>query len=244
MIAVLSDIHGNLTALEAVLADMLRYDVDEVLCLGDVANLGPRPSGSLKRMQALEPLTVMGNTDDYLLKPRGNDDVANANDETPMFLGIERWSAEQLDEDDRDYVRSFAPFQSLEREGLEIFAYHGSPRNYDDPIRPLTPDETLDDWYEGHQARLYLGGHTHEQFARRYRDSIVANPGSVGLSFVKAFSADDGRHLRVAEYALLQVVAGEPNLHLRRVPYDFNAYRDAVLESGMPYAEQWLSQFA
>lgn len=243
MIAVLSDIHGNLPALEAVLADLLRYDVEGVLCLGDVANLGPRPSGSLKRLQALEPLTVMGNTDDYLLSPRTIDDVAEPTAATRMFLDIERWSAEQLDDDDREFVRSFAPSLELEVEGLEVVAYHGSPVSYDDPIRPLTPDETLDDWFAERPARLYLGGHTHEQFVRRYRDAIVANPGSVGLSFVKAFSADDGRHLPVAEYALLQVLAGEPNLHFRRVPYDLNVYYEAVKESGMPHAEAWLSQF-
>lgn len=244
VIAVIADVHGNLPALEAVLADMLRYDVDEVLCLGDVANLGPRPSASLKRVQALEPMTVMGNTDAYLLEPRTIADVANPNEATTMFLDIERWSAEQLDDADRQFVRGFAPSLSLERGGLEVVAYHGSPRNYDEPVRPLTPDETLDEWFADHPGRLYLGAHTHEQFVRRYRDAIVANPGSVGMSFVKAFSTDDGRNLPVAEYALLQVLAGEPNLHLRRVPYDLATYRDAVNESGMPHAEAWLSQFA
>ncbi|HZJ08378.1 MAG TPA: metallophosphoesterase family protein [Trueperaceae bacterium] len=243
MIALIADVHGNLPALEAVLADMLRFDVDEVLSLGDLANLGPRPSASLKRIQALEPLTIMGNTDAYLLEPRTAADVTAPNDATQMFLDIERWSAERLDDVDREFVRSFAPNLSLERDGLQVVAYHGSPRSYDDPLRPLTPDETLDDWFAGYPARLYLGGHTHEQFVRRYRDAIVANPGSVGMSFVKAFSADDSRNLPVAEYALLQVIGGEPNLYLRRVPYDINAYRNAVMESGMPHADAWLSQF-
>lgn len=244
MIAVLADIHGNLTALEAVLADMLRFDVDEVLCLGDVANLGPRPSATLKRIQALEPLTVMGNTDAYLLDPRTSEDVANPNDATPMFLGIESWSAEQLDDTDREYVRGFPERLAIERDGLSIVAYHGSPRSFDDPVRATTPDEALDSWFAGYPARLYLGAHTHEQFARRYHDAILANPGSVGMSFVKAFSNDDGSNIPVAEYALLGVLEGEPNLHLRRVPYDLDAYRQAVLASGMPYAEAWLAQFS
>lgn len=244
MIALIADVHGNLPALEAVLADMLRFDVEEVLSLGDVANLGPRPSASLKRVQALEPLTVMGNTDAYLLNPRGLADVASPNDATPMFLDIERWSAERLDDDDREFVRSFAPNLTLDWRGLTLMAYHGSPGSYDDPVRPLTPDETLDGWFAEYPARLYLGAHTHEQFARRYRDAIVANPGSVGMAFAKARGNDDGTNLPVAEYALLQVVGGEPNLHLRRVPYDLDAYREAVLDSGMPHAETWLAQFA
>ena len=170
MIAVLADVHGNLAALEAVLADLLRFDVDEVLCLGDVANLGPRPSATLKRIQALEPLTVMGNTDAYLLRPRTIRDVASPNDATQIFLDIERWSAEQLDDADREYVSGFAPHLTLDRDGLSVVAYHGSPRSYDDPVRATTSDETLDGWFEGFPARLYLGAHTHEQFARRYRE--------------------------------------------------------------------------
>lgn len=244
MIAVLADVHGNLSALEAVLADLLRFDVEEVLCLGDVANLGPRPSATLKRIQALDPLTVMGNTDAYLLKPRTVDDVATPNDATPMFLDIERWSAEQLDDDDREYVSGFSPHLTLDLDGLSVLAYHGSPLSYDDPIRPTTPDVTLDGWFDGFPARLYLGAHTHEQFARRYRGAIVANPGSVGMSFVKTSDADDGTNLPVAEYALLSVLEGEPNLHLRRVPYDLESYRQAVRSSGMPHADAWLAQFA
>lgn len=241
--AIIADIHGNLPALEVVLGDMLRFDVDEVICLGDVANLGPTPSAVLKRVEALEALTIMGNTDAYLLAPRTPADVAQPTEDTQRFLDLERWSAEQLDDADREFVGSFEPHLSLELEGLPIVAYHGSPASYDDQIRATTTDEDLDRYFAGHAARLYLGAHTHEQFMRRYRAAIVANPGSVGTAYVVPPGARHGVNIPVAEYALLQVIDGHANFQHRRVPYDGDAYREAVRASGMPHADWWLETF-
>ena len=69
-LALLADIHGNLTALEAVLDDMDIFDVEDILCLGDAANFGPQPQETLRRVHELGPKVVMGNTDAYLLRPR------------------------------------------------------------------------------------------------------------------------------------------------------------------------------
>src|SRR5690606_39716762 len=96
VIAVIADVHGNLAALEAVIADMLRSDVEEVLCLGDVANFGPEPSATIARLRSLDPLTVMGNTDAYLLTPRTRADVAQPDDPTATILAAEAWCAERL----------------------------------------------------------------------------------------------------------------------------------------------------
>lgn len=250
--AVIADIHGNLPALEAVLADMQRFDVNGLLCLGDVANLGPAPSATLKRLRARAAQflgnnstgNVLGNTDDYLLRPRTLADVADPDEHTPKFLDLERWCAEQLDAEDREFIATFQPRLKLELAGLPVVAYHGSPANYDDQIRATTEDETLDAYCAGYPAGLYLGAHTHEQFARRYRASVVANPGSVGAAFVVPPGAKSGRYVPHAEYAVLQVVDGLPNIELRRVPYDPAAYREAVLASGMPHQEWWLAKFA
>lgn len=243
-IAIVSDVHGNLPALEVVLGDMLRFDVDEVLCLGDVANLGPAPSAALKRVRALEALTVMGNTDDYLLRPRTREDVRAPDEDTDRFLELEAWCAAQLDEADREFVRAFQPHLTLELDGVTVLAYHGSPRSYDEQIRAATPDPTLDEYLGGHPARVYLGGHTHEQFVRRYHDAIVANPGSVGTAYYVPKGAQAGVNIAVAEYALLQVVDGQPNVHLRRVPYDADLLREAVARTGMPHGDLVLGALA
>lgn len=230
--------HGNLAALEAVIADMLRFDVDEVLCLGDLANMGPEPSATLARLRSLQPRTIMGNTDHYLIDPRRPEDVQNANEETPIYLEVEAWCASRISDEDRDWVRGFSPYLELEVGGCRVLAYHGSPRSFDDHILPDTPRTKLDEYLIGFEADLYLGAHVHHQFVMGFRRSIVANPGSVGMAF---FRLEEGvEQPPVAEYALLQVVDGQPNLHLRRVPYDSSRVKDAAERNGMPHAETFL----
>ncbi|HEX7002097.1 MAG TPA: metallophosphoesterase family protein [Trueperaceae bacterium] len=238
MIAVLADVHGNLAALEAVVADMLRYDVDEVLCLGDMANMGPEPSATLARLRSLQPLTVMGNTDSYLLHPRSPADVKNANEATPLFLAVEAWCASRLTDEDREWVSGFSPYLQLDVGGCNVLAYHGSPRSFDDPVQPDTPEEQLRAYFAGFEADLFLGAHVHHQFVRGYGRSIVANPGSVGMAYYRL--GDGVEQPPVAEYALLQVVDGQPNLHLRRVTYDTSRVKDAAARNGMPHADVFL----
>lgn len=242
MIAVIADVHGNLAALEAVIADMLRFDVEEVLCLGDVANFGPEPSATIARLRSLEPLTVLGNTDAYLLSPRTAADVPNADPHTAVHLEIESWCAGRLSEEDREWLRGFPPHRELDLGGCRVVAYHGSPLSYDDPVTPETPADQLDRWFAGHDADLYLGAHVHHQFARKHRRSMVANPGSVGLAYDRP--ASGGERVPVAEYALLQFVGGEPNLHLRRVPYDVELLQEAVARTGMPHGALYLDTLA
>lgn len=238
LIAVLADVHGNLAALEAVIADMLRFDVDEVLCLGDLASMGPEPSATLARLRSLQPRTIMGNTDSYLINPRRLEDVPNANEETPMYLEVEAWCTSRLSDEDRDWIRRFSPYLELELGGCRVLAYHGSPRSFDEQILPDTPASKLDEYFAGFEVDLYLGAHVHHQFARGFRRAVVANPGSVGLAF---YRLDDGiEQPPVAEYALLQVLDGQPNLHLRRVSYDSSRVRDAAERNGMPHAQSFL----
>lgn len=244
LVAVLADIHGNLPGLDAALADLRRFPVTSVLCLGDVANLGPSPRETIRRVRGLPYPTrfVLGNTDAYLLESRTIADVSEPSQDTSAILEVEAWCAEQLGDDDRAFLKGFEPFVRDTVAGLDIVAYHGSPRSYDDPIRATTPDDDLDSLLGEHAAGLYLGAHTHEQFARRYRAAVVANPGSVGLPLA---AADDGRvvHPALAEYALVEVRAGIPNVSLRRVPYELEDLRALMMASGMPHADTWLDGF-
>jgi len=238
-LALLADVHGNLTALEAALADLAAFEVAGVLCLGDAANFGPQPRETLRRLRGLSPKCVLGNTDASLLTPRTLAEVKAPNEDTAAILAIEAWCTAQLEEADRDYLRSFQSSLRIDLGGLATVAYHGSPRNFDDQIRATTADEELDGYLAGEQAGLFLGAHTHEQFVRRWQSAVVANPGSVGQSFVRP---GGGRVVSwpVAEYALLEVLRGQANLHFRRVPYDLAALQEAVAASGMPHQETWL----
>jgi len=241
-LAIISDIHGNLSALDAALQDMKAFKVDRLICLGDVANFGPQPQASLHRIRELGCPVVMGNTDAYLLQPRTIKDVSEPDEETPRFLELEAWSAEQLDNEDRVFIKTFQPTLRLEDDGISLLAYHGSPQDYHDIITAITPDDVLDTYFEGRDALIYAGGHTHTQFLRRYHGSRILNPGSVGLPYL---IEKTGKVINpaVAEYALLEVIDGEPNITLRRIPYDVQKVADAVKVSDMPHAEWWLKGF-
>lgn len=242
-LALLADIHGNLSALDAALKDMEAFRVDRILCLGDVACFGPQPRATLRRVRGLGCPTVMGNTDAYLLKPRTLDAVATPDDDTPRFLELEAWSAEQLDDGDKAFIRTFRPTVRLEYEGVSLLSYHGSPRSYDDIITATTADEVLDGYFAGHDALLFAGGHTHTQFVRRYHGSRIINPGSVGLPYLTEKGTGRATNPAVAEYALVEALKGEPTITLRRVPYDVELIVAAVEASGMIHADWWLEGF-
>lgn len=241
-LALVSDVHGNLPALEAVAADLERLGVERAVCLGDVGCFGPFPAECLRRVRDLGWPVVMGNTDAMLLEPRTLADVARPDALTQSFLAIESWSAAQLGEADRRFVRGFSPEWRARVEGLELHAFHGSPRSYDDRIHSHTPDEALDALFEEPVADVLAGGHTHEPFARRYRTGLFVNPGSVGLPFQNPRGApyEEAIHPHHAEYALLEARDGLASVTLRRVPYDVAPLVRAVRERGMPHGAWWL----
>ncbi len=250
-IALISDIHGNLPAFEAVLADIDIRGVDRVVCLGDVALLGPQPHEAFVRLRALGRPVVMGNTDAWLLDPK-QDEPANTNAarlSAPEYQDIGFWCAQQLTPEDRDYIRTFAPtVEAPLTASRTLLGYHGSPKSYDDHIKPTTPDETIaplvaDALADG-RALLLAGGHTHLQMLRRYRDVLLLNPGSVGLPFDPIPPADDARNPAWAEYAIVESgPRGELAIELRRVPFDLAALRAAVERSGMPHAAWFISDW-
>ena len=179
-IGLISDIHGNRVALDAVLEDIERSGgVDQLICLGDVA-VGPQPNESLARVRELECPVIMGNWDACFLEgmPEVHDEIGLRLVETA------EWWASFLSDGDKDFIRSFA--KTLEvplDDGASMFCFHGSPISYDDWIFAATPEEDLARMFDGIEAPVLVGGHTHLQMIRRYEDAMIVNPGSVGLSF-------------------------------------------------------------
>src|SRR5512142_191873 len=104
--AIVSDIHGNLVALDAVIASLEQERVDRVVCLGDVVANGPQPAKVLRRVRDLQWPVVKGNTDDWFLVPPAFD--LNS-DRERRLKDIWGWAQEQFTPSDLDYVRSFPP---------------------------------------------------------------------------------------------------------------------------------------
>jgi predicted phosphodiesterase len=238
-IALISDIHGNLVALEAALADIERKRADQIICLGDVAVFGPQPREVIARLRELNIPAIMGNTDQWLLNP---EPWSTDPDKRPQ-VEIEMWNASLVDDDDKATVAGYMPTLSLDYgDGLTLLCYHGSPRSFNDSIRPATPEEELDTWFPESRALVMAGGHTHEPMVRRYGASTLVNPGSIGLP---VYWTTDGRTVNPtwAEYALLEWQDGVLGISLRRRPYHLQDLIAATQASGMPHKDYWLADW-
>ncbi len=235
-VAIISDIHGNLIALDAVLNAIAARKIKQIICLGDVAATGPQPREVIARLKQIGCPVVMGNTDDWLLEPKLK---KRTNPDMQRIQEMELWASQQLTSEDRAYLSSYQPTIPSELEnGKRLLAYHGSPRSYSEHIHPAMPDHDLDAALAGHQADIFIGGHTHMQMFRRHRRSLVLNPGSVGLAFDHAWPFDNTVHNPPwAEYAIIDTLNGVLNVELHRVSFDVQTFIQVTLASGMPHAE-------
>ncbi|MBA3945803.1 MAG: metallophosphoesterase family protein [Herpetosiphonaceae bacterium] len=236
-LAIISDIHGNLAALDAVLRELESERLDQVVCLGDVAATGPQPREVIARLRSLGCAVVMGNADAYLLDPQP---AVDADEDARKVEAIDRWCAAQLSAADWEYLRTFQPTIAVPLGGdKQLLCFHGSPRSYNDVISATTSEAELAPMFDGYMATVMVGGHWHFQMLRRYGEGILLNPGSIGLAYDK--QADGGAHIPArAEYALLTAANNEVrSIELRRVPYDREATVRAMFERGMPYAAWW-----
>jgi predicted phosphodiesterase len=244
-IALLSDIHGNLTALETVLQELTQEAIDQIICLGDVGALGPQPHEVVKRLRGLGCPVVLGNTDAWLLQPPVATPASTENQR--IMYAINAWCAEQLSSADRAYVQAFLPLLELPLdEGRTLLGYHGSPRSFEDVIAAVTPDAEVKTMLAGYSASVMIGGHTHIQMIRRYQDAHLVNIGSIGLPGVNAGSLElpDNHQVHWAEYGVLSIERGRLSIDLRRTPLNLDDMLATARNSGMPHLEWWVQKWA
>ncbi len=237
-LAIISDIHGNLTALETALADIRAASPDQIVFLGDIADRGPQPHEVVQCVQSLNCPAVMGNTDDLLVSPPSATEL-NKQAEVP-FWGMIQWCRTQLSDDDLAFMRTFQPTLTISLEnGQKLLCYHGSPRSNMDRIWASTPDDDLKAMLGQQTAPIMIGGHTHLPLFRRLHDQIILNPGSIGLAFTPT---PDGRELNNnrAEYLILTVERRRLSVEFRQVVYSLDHYIQMVQKSGMPRQDWWL----
>jgi predicted phosphodiesterase len=211
-VAALYDVHGNLPALEAALADVDAEGVDLLLSGGDLL-LGPQPAECLELLRRRGAIFIRGNCDRA---------VAGAPDREDPWLDRVEWTAGRLSAEQLEFVRRWPETVSLEVDGMgPVLFCHGSPRSDEEVITAITPPKRLDPMLDGVLERTIVGGHTHVQFDRLIGDRRLVNAGSVGLPY----EGEAG----IACWALLG-----PDVELRRARYDVQRAVEALDESGYP----------
>lgn len=241
-VALISDLHGNDVALDAVLADVARAGADRLVCLGDVATLGPHPEAVLARLRDLGCACILGNHDDFLLDPA----LIHRYTEIPVVVAAVDWCRERLAPADREFLGTFRAGLDLElAPGVTLGLFHGSPRSHMEDILPTTPAERVDELLGGRAATVLAGGHTHFQMLRQHRGALLVNPGSVGMPFKEYVPGRPPTILPHAEYAIVDGARAGISVELRRVPLDRDALRRAAGSApGNPLAGYLLAQYS
>lgn len=227
-IAVVSDIHGNRTAFEAVLADLRETSPDLIFHGGDLADSGSSPAEIIDRVRDLDWPGVVGNTDEMLFRPESLTEFAQQSPKLqPMFAVIEEMAAATraaLGEERLLWLSELPPAQIHDSMAL----VHGSPSSCWRAPAPEASDAELEGAYGPLGMPIAVYGHIHRSYIRNVARMIVANTGSVGLSH-------DGD--RRATYLLLE----DSKPSIRRVEYAVDKELSALSVSGMPHAD-WIAR--
>jgi len=223
-IAIFSDVHANLPALEAVLADIEAARVDAHYALGDLVGYAPWPNEVLERLQAEGFPIVMGNYDDGT--GFGRDECGCAyvkpTDKAEGDAGF-AWTKAHTSDLNTAWLRTLHPEIRLEADGKRYLLVHGSPRRINEYLYEDKPDETFARIAAGAGADVIVCGHTHKPYDKTVAGTRFVNVGSAG-------KPKDGDPR--ACWALIDTTAN--TVEFRRVAYDVEAAAAAIEASELP----------
>lgn len=228
-IAALYDIHGNLPALNAVLAELDEVQPDLIVIGGDVIP-GPLPRQTLAKLIGLGDRArfIRGNGEREVIT--AFDDQASDPAPGEQVRETTGWTAGQLGQSERDFIAQWPERLALDVDGLGSIVFcHATPRNDMDIFTPNTPQERLNLFFSSVEVDTVVCGHTHMQFEMRVGNVRILNAGSVGMPY-----AD-----RPGAYWLL---LDRQSIEFRRTEYDFEQAARQVRESGYPQAAEFADE--
>lgn len=190
-IAVISDIHGNMQALESVLKDIESEKCDKIFCLGDLAMAGPEPVKAIEKIIELKEkgnfaqgnfTLIQGNTDEMIAE--NSPAIIDKVKAFPIMAKALENDVKIIPDNLKEFLRNLPKQERLEIEGVKILLVHGSPRKNDENISPDLPLEKIEEMLEGVDADLIFCGHTHIPCGYQTSSGqTVVNDGSVGRPF-------------------------------------------------------------
>ncbi|OLO40431.1 metallophosphatase family protein [Alkalihalophilus pseudofirmus] len=232
-IAVISDIHGNTPALDAVLEDINKRHITHIICLGDLVGKGPHSSHSIDKVKETCELVVMGNWDDFITKETKFDTL--------------RWHQQQLREDQVTYLEQLPFSVDFYMSGRLVRLFHASPRSLYERIQPwdeldkrlsLFNNSELTDNIKGEKEPDVVGyGDVHNAYVQNLQGKTLFNCGSVGnpLEITQASYA-----ILEGEYQSEQLSSF--SIQFVRVPYDIELAIQQAKDVNMPELDDYIKE--
>jgi putative phosphoesterase len=225
-IAVISDIHANLPALQAVIADVTAIGCDAVWCAGDLVGRGPHPNEVVQEVRRLGIPCVQGNWDEALGMGR---EVTGSiwpspEAEAEGYASL-AWTASRLSEENTSWLRQLPATLRMEIEGRTALIFHGTPLKQNEYLWEDRPSRYFARIASDEGDDIFCFGHTHQTFQRVLGQAHFVAAGSVGCG-----GEGDSR----ARYAVLYVTDSEVVVGFRSVEYDQDAVARDMAAAGLP----------
>jgi putative phosphoesterase len=224
--AVITDVHANVPALQAVLAEIDARGIERVYCGGDLVGYGPHPNEVCKLIQERGIPTIYGNYD-YAIA-RDLDDCGCAyvtpHDRELGQRSVE-WTLEHTDQASKRFMRELPFDLRFEVGDMQVHLVHGSPRKVNEYLFEDKPASLYERLATAEDARVLVFGHTHKPWVREHGGVLFVNCGSVG-------KPKDGDPR--AAFAILAGASGDVRVEIARVAYDAEAVAQEVAASGLP----------
>lgn len=223
-LAIISDIHSNIEALNAVLKDINDKNIDSTICLGDLVGYCPYPNEVINRIREKNVLTIMGNYDDAV----GNEllicgcDYPDPKDMDNASISL-NWTIDAVNGENKKYLRELPREMILKFEGKTIYFVHGSPRQMTEYLKENSKE--ADEVMAALNEDILVSGHTHLPYKKMYGNKILINSGSVGKP--KTGHPD-------ANYIIIDITNEKVDVEIIDVPYDYEKIAKSIEENGLP----------
>jgi predicted phosphodiesterase len=233
--AVISDIHGNMPALEVVLADIESRGIDQIYCLGDLVDFAPWSNEVIERIKKLHIPCILGNHDERIAHDQEIVPLPHHTAEESAFRNVAiMHSKKQITDENKSFLRQLPYSMSLtfkiQSREWRIQLVHASTRSNDEYIYVDHDQDDLLSMFDQSDSDVLVMGHTHMVYQRALKDSsgksrIALNCGSVGRSR----EAD-----RKATYAVISIFEDRVDIQVPRLDYAVEDVAEAIIESGIP----------
>lgn len=242
-IALLSDIHGNITALNAILKDAKEENINDYWILGDIIMHGPGSTDIFEKIYSLNPsVWVKGNWDDLFLYIFEKKEI-DFNDPSDVYvakLGIDLLS--KLSPKNIKDLKNLPLHTTKTINGLTISISHNLPKqNYGRALLPANDQKNFDSLFESNDVDIAVYGHIHHQLMRHSSsDQLIINPGSIGYPFLdRTVLRKEG----IAQYAILEIDSnGAQQVYFKQVKYDTDIEIEEAKKIELPYIDVYLKQ--